>query len=92
MLHPIQSVRLVGVRRLVGPEQRHPLGTQLRASRADPLREVLAHAVWHEELRVFGPAVEALRQPDFLIAKRLTVGRVGVLLGRARRSRCGCPR
>ena len=54
----------------------------LRAPRADPGGEVLAHAVGHEELRVLGPAVGALGEPDLLVAERLAVGRGGVLLVR----------
>ena len=47
-----------------------------------PALEMLAHAVRHEELRVFRPAVAALRQTDFFLAERLAVRRAGVLLVR----------
>ena len=54
-----------------------------RAPRAPmPCGEVLAHAVGHEELRVLGPAVGALGQPDLLVAERLAVRGGGVLLVR----------
>ncbi len=37
-------------------------------------------AVGHKELGVFGPAIAALGQPDFLFAQRLPVGLGSVLL------------
>ena len=51
-------------------------------ARADARLEMLAHAVGNEELRVLGPAVVALGQPDLLLAQRLAVRRAGVLLVR----------
>ena len=63
-----------------------------RAALADAGREVLAHAVGDEELRVLGPAVGALGEPHLLLAERLAVRRARALLGRRRRRRCGCRR
>ena len=57
-----------------------------------PSLEVLVDAVGDEELGVLGPAVDPLGEPDLVLAQRLAVGRAGVLLVRARRSRCGCRR
>ena len=45
----------------------------LGAACADPLREVLDDALGNEELRVLGPAEEALRRLDALRAERLAV-------------------
>ncbi len=43
------------------------------------IAEILAHAVGNQKLGVFRPAVDALRQLDFLFAERFAVGRLGVL-------------
>ena len=49
------------------------------AARADPGREVLAHAVGDQELRILGPAVRPLGEPDLLLTERLAMRRGGVL-------------
>ena len=40
------------------------------------------YAIGHQELGVFGPAVERLRQADFLFAQRLAMGFLAVLFVR----------
>jgi hypothetical protein len=57
---------------------------QLLPTQAHPLVEALVNSVRHEELGVFGPAVVALGQANFVLAQRLTMGGTGVLpVGRA---------
>ena len=84
MLHPVE---LVGQFGMLGPVPLNPAEpgvAQRLAAPADALAEVLVDSVGHEELRVLGPAVIALGQPDFLLAQGLAVGGAGVLLvGRA---------
>ena len=43
---------------------------------------MLAHAVRHEELGVFRPAIGALGETDLLVAQRLAMSGAGVLLVR----------
>ena len=84
-LAPLHLVDLGGEFGVLGPvggEEFRPLPPGLRAALADAGGEVLADAVGDEELRVLGPAVEALAQADFLLAERLAVRLGGVLLVR----------
>ena len=81
-LHRLDLRRRAPARRPVGLEQPLPLGAQLGAALADHLGEVLLDPVGDEELRVLGPAVEALGLPDLLLAERLAVGLGRVLLVR----------
>ena len=55
---------------------------KLSAAPADAILEMLAHAVRHEKLGVFRPAVAALGEAYLLLAERLAVGRAGVVLMR----------
>ncbi len=52
------------------------------AAAANAILKILEHAVGHQELRVFGPAIEFLYQFDFFCTERLAVGGAGVLLVR----------
>ena len=82
MLHADELIGEVGVSRLVLLE---PTSTPPRSpgpAGADAGREVLAHAVGDEKLRVLGPAVVSLGGLDLLFAERFTVGGVRVLLVR----------
>ena len=54
-------------------ELRLPGAASLGAACADSLREVLHDALGNEELRILGPAEEALRCPDAVGAERLAV-------------------
>ena len=48
----------------------------------EQLLKPLVHAIRHQELGIFRPAVISLRQPDLFLAQRLAVRRAGVLLVR----------
>src|SRR5271166_5593108 len=48
----------------------------------NPFAEMFAHAVGHQELCVFRPAVEPLGQLNFLFAERLAVSRIAVMFMR----------
>ena len=74
-LHLIDLVRELGVGSPVGREQLRPPAPGGRAARSDAGREVLAHAVGDQELRVLRPAVAALGEADLVGAERLAVGR-----------------
>ncbi len=65
-----------------GRQRRVPsIGRRAFAPRcADAGREVLADAIRHEELRVFGPSVAAFGEADLIVAERLAMGFGGVLL------------
>src|SRR5262249_12113921 len=60
-----------------------PSLAKLMASSPDAGVEMLAHALRHQELCVFGPAVAALGKSNLLLAERLPVGCTGVLLVRS---------
>ena len=62
--------------------QLRPGSLELPPALADAVVEMFAHAVRHEELRVFRPAIAALGQPDLFFAERLAVGGAGVVLVR----------
>jgi hypothetical protein len=51
-----------------------------RAACADASSEVLTDAVRDKELCILGPSIDALNQPNLIVAKRLPMGRRGVLL------------
>ena len=53
------------------------------ATLADACAEMLAHAVRHEKLGIFRPAIAALGQTDLFDAERLAVGGAGVVLVRS---------
>src|ERR1700675_433635 len=65
--------------RAVLAEQRVPLAAQLPSALAHDVAKVFAHSVGYEELRVFRPAVDALRQFDFFFAERFAVSFLCVL-------------
>jgi len=60
----------------------HPRVTQRLPTGAYTRLEMLAHAVGHQELGVFWPAVMTLGQFDLLFAQRLTVRGAGILFVR----------
>ena len=72
----------VGILGSIGGEEFRPLLPGLRTARADPGGEVLVDAIGHKKLRVLGPAIGVLGEPDLLVAERLAVGRGSVLLVR----------
>jgi hypothetical protein len=53
---------------------------QRQATRADAFLKMLAYPIRDKKLRIYRPAVVALRQPDFFLAQRFAVRRAGVLL------------
>src|SRR5262249_51225392 len=59
---------------------REPRVAQGLAAPADALLKMFVDAFGHEKLAILGPAVGALREPDFLFAQRLAVGRARILL------------
>ncbi len=81
-LHTQQRVGELGMLHGVALEQVHPLVAQRTAALAELGGEVLVHLLGDAELRVLGPAVEALRGPYLVLAERFTVGLRSVLLGR----------
>ena len=92
MLHPVELVGQFGMLGPVPLDPAEPGIAQRLAATADAVAEVLVDPVGHEELRVLGPVVIALGQPDFLLAQRLAVGGAGVLLVGRAPNRCGCRR
>src|SRR6516165_1144278 len=60
----------------------HPVVAQAAPAAADAFAERVVHAIRHEELRIFRPAIEPLCQPDFLLAEGIAVRCRGVLLVR----------
>src|SRR5439155_5422008 len=82
VLHAVEVVGQGGMARLVALEKTDPFRAQPRAARADAGRETFAYTLGDEELLLFRPAVEALAEPDLLLAQRLAVRGVGVLLVR----------
>ena len=55
---------------------------QALAALAHAVPEMLAHAVRHEKLGVFGPAIAPLGEPYLFLAERLAMGCAGVVLVR----------
>jgi hypothetical protein len=52
---------------------------QRLTARTNTRLKMLAHAIGHEKLRFFGPAIPTLRQSDLFLAERFAVRRTGVL-------------
>ncbi len=79
-LHLVQAVgqiwKLFGV---IG-EEFLPFTASIRTARADMVLKMLVHAVGHEELRVFRPAVILFHQLDFRFAEGFAVRFIGILL------------
>ncbi len=63
-------------------KQRFPLLLKFGATFANTVAEVFQHAIRNQELRIFGPAVEFLYQPNFFVSQRFAVSGAGVLLVR----------
>src|ERR1700692_4937287 len=63
-------------------EHPSPLCPQVAPALSNPILKMLAHALRHQKFGVLGPAIEFLHQPDFIFAKRLAVGGIGILLVR----------
>ena len=79
---PPHAIVPVGqIRKLPGVivEQRGPLLAQLFPALADAFMEMFANAIRNQELRIFRPSVEALRELYFFLAQRLTMGFFRVL-------------
>src|SRR5258708_37839154 len=64
-------------------ELRHPGVTLAMAALPHQFLKALVYPVRHQELRVFRPAINAFREPDFFLAQRLAVRGAGVLLVRS---------
>ena len=79
LLHLVDLGRELGILGTVVGRTLLPLFAGCGAAGANPGREVLAHAVGHEELRLFGPAVVAFDDANLVVAERLTVRLGGVL-------------
>ena len=78
-LHLIDFSRKIGVKLTVFGKSGIPVRTQFTSPFAQLRIETLAHAFRYQEFRVFGPAVEPLRQGNFGFAKRFAMRRCGVL-------------
>src|SRR5579864_5594141 len=72
----------IGMGRSVALEEITPFGMLGGAARADTVGEMPVHAVGHEELCIFGPAVKSLGGPDFLLAQRVAMRLLRILLVR----------
>src|SRR5215831_8252396 len=82
-LHLLDLAREFRIFAPVPLEPREPSLAKLMASSPGAGVEMLAHALRHQELCVFGPAVAALGKSNLLLAERLPVGCTGVLLVRS---------
>src|SRR5581483_4290244 len=82
-LHSVDLVRQVRKLFAIPPEQIIPLRTEFAAATANSVLKVLQDFFRDEKLHILGPAVELLRQTNFLFAKRLAMRGVGVLLVRS---------
>src|SRR5262249_17634044 len=71
LLHLIDLFRKLGILLAVRREERRPPASSGGAARPDTGREVLAHAVGNQELRVFRPPIGALAKANFLRAEWL---------------------
>ena len=80
--HAIALVGELGIRAPVFLELRPPRLMLRRAACADPGLEVLTHAVGDQKLRVFGPPVMTLGEPDLVLAERLAVSGTRILFVR----------
>ena len=81
-LAALHLVDLRGEPRVARRDALLPLVSQLAAPSADPVGEMLVHAVGDQELGVLGPVVGALRLAHLVLAERLPVDLGGVLLVR----------
>src|ERR1700748_2689204 len=68
--------------RTVALEQITPFSMFGGAAGADTVGEMLVHAVGHQELCIFGPAVESFSGLDLLLAQRVAMGLLRILLVR----------
>ena len=82
MLHLVESLREIGILLRVVRKILIPLRAQVASTLADAFLEVFVDAVGNQKLRVLGPAVKLLYQPDFLLAQRFAVRLKGILLMR----------
>ena len=92
MLHPVKLVRQFRMLGTVTLNLAEPVIAQRLAAAADAVAEAVVNPVRHKELRILGPMVIVLGQPDFVLAQGLAVRGAGVLLVRAHPSRYGCRR
>ncbi len=82
VLHAVDPVRKLREFPGVFRERRLPLLLQIVSTLSDSLAEVFQHAIGNEKLRILGPAVILLGEPDFFLAQRLAVCFVGILFVR----------
>jgi hypothetical protein len=66
----------------VGFEKRDPGFVKVAAAPTHAIPEMFPHTLRHQKLRVLGPAIAAFGEAHFLLAKRLAMGRTGVMLMR----------
>src|SRR5207237_3112277 len=81
-LHQLDLVSELGIFRSISGEEFGPLPPRISPARSYSGSKMLVDAVGHKELRVLGPAVAALGEPDLLISEWLAVCRGRVLLVR----------
>ncbi len=81
-LHQVDLVREFWMLGAVGGEQLGPIAPSLRAARAYPGGEMLAHGVRDEELGVLRPSVAALGEANLVVAQRLAMSGGSVVLVR----------
>ncbi len=81
-MHELDFVRQLGIPGSISFEQLRPLAPQTRTTRANAGSEMLVDLIWNNKLFILGPPVAAFREPDFILAERLTVSRCGVHLVR----------
>src|ERR1017187_1041919 len=79
LLQAVELVGQIGILQAVLLEQRIPFSAQLSAALAHDFAEILADAIGNKELGVFWPAIETLREFDFVFTERFAVRLLGVL-------------
>src|SRR5262245_66436571 len=82
MLQAQDLIGEIGILAAVVHPQLVPGSARSPAAGAAKVGEMLAHAVRHQELGIFGPTVAAFGEPDLLLTKRLAVRGTGILLVR----------
>src|SRR5258708_39347468 len=80
MLHARDLVCEFRRRFLILRECRFPCGAEIVSALAHYGSKVFPHAVRHQKLCIFWPAIDTLGAANFLFTQRLTMGFFGVLL------------
>src|SRR5262249_59583327 len=74
-----RKLRVLGA---VASEKSRPFLPSFRTSRTDAGGEMFVDAVGHEELRILGPTIAALGEPNLFVSQWLAMSRRRVLLVR----------